>query len=115
MNPRRGLSFALRIARSLEKEAEHARVTLAELKSTIQLCSVSEVFGEMIASRPVLIHAVETEGDSIRPRDYASEFQRSLLPEDSFRAELDALRRHWSEVWSALPREMPRVTWLSMR
>ncbi|HEX5701643.1 MAG TPA: hypothetical protein VFX97_00320 [Pyrinomonadaceae bacterium] len=97
-DPRRGLSFALRIARSLEKEAEHAKVTLSELKSTIQLCSVSDVFGEMIASRPVLIHAVETKGDSVRPRNYAREFQRSLLPEDSFRAELDALRRHWSEA-----------------
>ncbi|HEX6186935.1 MAG TPA: hypothetical protein VFZ40_02550 [Pyrinomonadaceae bacterium] len=98
VNPRRGLSFAVRIARSLEKEAEHAAVTLSELKSTIRLCSVSDVFGEMIASRPVLIHAVEPAGDSIQPRNYLREFQRSLLPEDSFRAELDALRRHWSEV-----------------
>ena len=98
VNPRRGLSFALRIARSLEKEAEPAAVTLSELKSTIQLCSVSDVFGEMIASRPVLIHAVEAEPDAIRQRDYANEFQRTLSQQDSFRAELDALRRHWSEA-----------------
>ena len=97
VNPRRGLSFALRVARSLEKEAEHAAVTLAELKLTIRLCSASEVFGEMIASRPVLIHAVETEGNSTRPRN-TNEFPQPLSPEDSFRAELDALRRHWSEV-----------------
>jgi glutamate-ammonia-ligase adenylyltransferase len=98
VNPRRGLSFALRIARSLEKEPEHAAVTLSELNSTIQLCSVSDVFGEMIASRPVLIHAVEAEADAIRQRDYASEFRRTISPQASFRAELDALRRHWSEA-----------------
>lgn len=102
VNPRRGLSFAVRIARSLEKEPEHAAVTLSELKSTIQLCSVSEVFGEMIASRPILIHAVETESDSIRQLDYASEFPGSLSPQDNFRAELDALRRHWSELLVAI-------------
>lgn len=96
INPRRGLSFAFRIARSLEKEAEHAAVSLAELKSAIQLCSVSEVFGEMIASRPVLIHSVKAEADV--NRKHASEFRRAISEQDSFRTELDALRRHWSEA-----------------
>ena len=95
-NPRRGLSFAVRIARSLEKEPEHAAISLAELKSALRLCSVSEVFGEMIASRPVLIHSAKAEADVIRK--HTSEFRRAISEQDGFRTELDALRRHWSEA-----------------
>ena len=98
VNPRRGLSFALRIARSMEKEPEHAAVTLSELKSTIQLCSASDVFGEMIASRPILIHSVKAKADAVRQREEASERSRVISPQESFRAELDVLRRHWSEA-----------------
>ena len=98
VNARRGLTFAMRIARSLEKEPEHATVTLSELKSTIQLCSTSDVFGEMIASRPVLMHSVRAKAGAIPRRDEASEFRPAASAQESFRAELDALRRHWSEA-----------------
>ncbi len=93
VNPRRALSFLLRIARSLDKDAGQSTITLAELQSAIQICSTSEIFGEMIASRPALIHALQTGSQA----GYTSE-HRTISTEKNFRGELDTLRRSWSEA-----------------
>lgn len=97
LNSRRSLSFALRIARSLEKEIARQSIALAEVESMIQLCGASEPMGELIASRPTLVHALITSAEAIRERDYRSEFSSSaLFDQATFQAHLDELRRRWS-------------------
>jgi len=95
LNSRRSLSFALRIARSLEKETTRRSITLAEVESLIHLCAVSEPMGELIASRPVLIHSLTGSAEAIRARDYRSELS-GALDHPTFPTQLDELRRRWS-------------------
>ena len=96
LNSRRGLSFALRIARSLEKEAAPQSITLGEVESLIQLCGASEPMGELIASRPTLLHSVSASAEAVRDRDYRAELSRALIDRPAFSAKLDELRRQWS-------------------
>ena len=96
MNSRRGLSFALRIARSFEKEIAPQSIALAEVESMIQLCGASEPMGELIASRPTLMHALTTSAEAISGRDYRAEFSVAVSAHATFRAQLDELRRRWS-------------------
>jgi [glutamine synthetase] adenylyltransferase / [glutamine synthetase]-adenylyl-L-tyrosine phosphorylase len=96
LNSRRSLSFALRIARSLEKEAAPQSITLAAVESMIQLCGASEPMGELIASRPVLMHALTTSAEAIRACDYRSELSGALSAQPTFQTQLDELRRRWS-------------------
>jgi glutamate-ammonia-ligase adenylyltransferase len=96
LNSHRALSYALRIARSLEKETQRPSLTLAELESLIRLCGVSEPIGELIASRPALIHALATSAEEVRRRDYRSELASVIVEESSFQMLLDEVRRCWS-------------------
>ncbi len=96
LNPRRGLSYALRIARVLEKETEPDSIDLAELESLIRLCSASEPFGELIASRPLLMHSLTVSVAAVRNRDYSAELYVAIDDHSSFQAQLDELRRRWS-------------------
>ena len=96
LNSRRGLSFALRIARSLEKETAPRRVGLAELESLIRLCAASEPMGELIASRPILMQSLTVSAGATQARDYRSEFAAALADRPTFQAQLDELRQQWS-------------------
>ena len=96
LNARRSLSYALRIARSLEKEIAPQSIALTEVEAMMQLCGTSEPMGELIASRPTLMHALTVSAEAIRGRDYRSEFSASLFDQTTFQAQLDELRRHWS-------------------
>jgi glutamate-ammonia-ligase adenylyltransferase len=96
LNSRRSLSFALRIARSLEKETEAKSIGLAGLESLIQLCGTSEPLGELIASRPILMQSLSASAAGIRTRDYRSELLGALADLPTFQAELDELRQRWS-------------------
>jgi glutamate-ammonia-ligase adenylyltransferase len=98
LNSHRALSFATRVASSLDKETEAATVTEAEITSLVRLGGASEFFGEMLASRTSLIHALSADPVMARPRDYLSELRAGVAQQPTFRAELDAVRR----VWSAL-------------
>ncbi len=98
LNSRRALSFAARVASSLGKESEPEATTEAEIRDLVRLCGVSEFFGEMIASRPTLIHSSIVNPPIAQPRDYLRELRGGLDEQQSFRAELHALRRKWSAL-----------------
>jgi glutamate-ammonia-ligase adenylyltransferase len=104
LNPQRALSFAVRVAASLDQESEPETITEAEIASLVQICGASEFFGEMIASRTTLIPAL-TAGpatapsrDCLRARDFLRELRAGVAEQESFRAELDALRRTWAAL-----------------
>lgn len=96
LNSRRALSFAARVASSLDKESEPETITEPEISSLVQLCGASEFFGEMIASRTTLIHALTANAGMARRRDYLTELRAGVTQQQSFRGELNALRRAWS-------------------
>ncbi len=64
----------------------------------VRLCGASEIFGEMIAGRTSLIHAVTANPGMAHPRDYLDELRTDVVHQQSFRAELNALRRKWSAL-----------------
>jgi glutamate-ammonia-ligase adenylyltransferase len=96
LNAHRALSFATRVASSLDKENEPEPISEPEIISLVHLCGSSEFFGEMIASRTTLIHALTANAGMAHRRDYLTELRAGVTPQQSFRAELDALRRTWS-------------------
>ncbi len=98
LNSHRALSFTTRVASSLDKEHEPATITQPEINSLVQLCGASEFFGEMIASRTTLIHALTANAGMAQRRDYVTELRAGVTQQQSFRAELDALRRTWSRL-----------------
>jgi glutamate-ammonia-ligase adenylyltransferase len=98
LNSRRALSFATRVASSLDKESEPENITEAEIGSLVKLCGASEFFGEMIASRTALIHALTANPGIAQPRDYLRELRAGVADQESFRAELDVLRRTWAAL-----------------
>ena len=98
LNAHRALSCAARIASSLDKGSEPETITEDEVTSLVQLCGVSEVFGEMIAGRPALIHALTNNPVPGGKRDYVAELRADIVRQPDFGAELDALRRSWSQA-----------------
>jgi len=98
LNPHRALSFATRVASSLGKESEPGTITRKEIESLVRICGSSEFFGEMIASRTALIHALVANPEMYQTRDYLQELRAGVPAGQSFRAELDGLRRKWSAL-----------------
>jgi glutamate-ammonia-ligase adenylyltransferase len=96
LNSQRALSFATRVASSLDKESEPEPITEPEINSLVRVCGASEFFGEIIASRPVLIHALATNAGTAQRRDYLTELRAGVTQQQSFRGELNAFRRAWS-------------------
>ncbi|MFN2576278.1 MAG: hypothetical protein ABR607_01155 [Pyrinomonadaceae bacterium] len=97
-NPTRAMSFANRIAAALEKDNEAEAINERQLASLIRLCDASEFFGDMIASRPSLIHALPGTGEPMLQRDYQRELVGEIGEETTFGAELTALRLKWSQL-----------------
>ncbi len=96
LNSQRALSLVTRVASSLGKENESETITRAEIDSLVILCGASEFFGEMIASRSTLIHALTANPSMTAKHDYAAELVAAVKTHTSFRSGLDALRRKWS-------------------
>ena len=96
LNSHRALSLATRFASSLDKTGEPQTVTEREIESLVRLCGASEFFGEMIAGSPALIHALTTDARTVQLRDHLSELTASVNEQQTFSAELRALRRTWS-------------------
>jgi glutamate-ammonia-ligase adenylyltransferase len=96
LNPHRALKLISRIASSLDKSNAKIELSAAHLDALVRLCGVSEFFGEMIAGRPRLIHAVACE-ENIE-HDYRSLLRAAVEKEGSFRAEMAALRSAWAEL-----------------
>lgn len=96
LNSQRALSLAMRFATSLDKASEPQTITQSEIESLARLCGASELFGEIMAGSPALIHALTTDAVTVQGRDHLRELTAGVTPQQSFRAELDALRRRWS-------------------
>ena len=96
------------MAGSLDKQSgpatESGTITEAEIASLVQLCGASEFFGEMMASRTALIPALTASPatapsrDCLRARDFLCELRAGVAGQESFRADLDALRRTWAAL-----------------
>ncbi|HYO99245.1 MAG TPA: hypothetical protein VER76_03440 [Pyrinomonadaceae bacterium] len=98
LNTRRALSYTARVAASLDKSNADVELSEESLRALVQLCGASEYFGEMIASNPALIPALTTGVEAVGERDYRALLRREIDRESSFRAELIALRRTWSQL-----------------
>ncbi|MBV9959829.1 MAG: hypothetical protein JO360_15495 [Acidobacteria bacterium] len=96
LNRPRALKLLARIASSLDKSNLRAALTRAQLDALVQLCGVSEFFGELIAGHPSLVSAVACEESEVP--DYRALLRAAVEREASFRAELAALRRAWAEL-----------------
>lgn len=97
-NPARAMSFTNRIAAALEKDDNANVINEEQLRALIHLCDASEFFGEMIASRPSLIHALPVSAEIVPARDYQREMMDEIANETTFGAELTALRLKWSQL-----------------
>jgi [glutamine synthetase] adenylyltransferase / [glutamine synthetase]-adenylyl-L-tyrosine phosphorylase len=95
LNAHRALSFAARVASSLDKTNEPETIDEAEIESLVRVCGASEFLGEIIASNPSLIHALTADVEVVRRRDHFRDLSDEVTLQESFRAELDALRRIW--------------------
>jgi [glutamine synthetase] adenylyltransferase / [glutamine synthetase]-adenylyl-L-tyrosine phosphorylase len=91
LNPPRAISHLTRFAASLDKESEPLLVSDCEIRRLVQLCGVSEFFGEMIASRPSLVHVLSGDEQHV-----SFELTSAVEHQETFADELDALRRAWS-------------------
>jgi glutamate-ammonia-ligase adenylyltransferase len=98
LNSHRALSCLARVAGSLDKESAPENINESELNTLVKLCGVSEVFGEMIAGRTALIHALAKTSVIESHRVKSFELHSTITAQQDFGAELDALRRSWSEV-----------------
>ena len=95
LNPQRALLQTARFASSLDKCSEQIEIALENLIALVNLCGVSEFFGEKVAGNPLLITEFESQSRLVR-RDYRAILRSSIDPQQSFAAELSAFRREWS-------------------
>jgi glutamate-ammonia-ligase adenylyltransferase len=98
LNARRALAYVARVAASLDKSNTVVELSEAHLRVLVRLCGASEFFGEMIASNPALINSLLTSVEAVRERDYRALLRAEIDRERSFRQELIALRRAWSQL-----------------
>lgn len=97
-NPHRALMLTARVAASLEKSEGRIELSEGNLVSLVQLCGVSEFFGEMLASSPSLTSSLATAKPPPRRRDYRALLRAAIDPEKNLSAELSVLRREWSRL-----------------
>ena len=97
-NPTRATAFLNRIAAALEKDDGAPAINEEQLGSLIHLCDASEFFGDMIASRPSLIHALPVNAEIMSRRDYQRGLMDEIANETALGAELTALRLKWSQL-----------------
>ena len=98
LNPHRALVHAVRIAASLEKTDRRFHFTQTNLRTLMNVCGVSDFFAEMIAANPALIGSLGASADDALRRDYRAILRSAIDAENSFPAELAALRHKWAEL-----------------
>jgi glutamate-ammonia-ligase adenylyltransferase len=98
LNERRALMLASRVASSLDKSQADVRLSLERTKALVRLCGASERFGDMIAANPSLISTLPVEDTEEHEADSSALLLRAVEGEDSFGAELAALRRAWAAL-----------------
>ena len=98
LNPHRALVHAARIAASLEKTDRQLHLTQTNLRTLMRVCGASDFFAEMIAANPALISSLGASVDDALRRDYRAILRAAIDAENSFPAELAALRHKWAEL-----------------
>jgi glutamate-ammonia-ligase adenylyltransferase len=96
LNPKRALILAARVASSLDKSVADASLSFESLDALVRFCGASEMFGEMLASNPSLIASLPVQSAQVVRRDYRARLTEAVTGEESFGAELAALRRAWA-------------------
>jgi glutamate-ammonia-ligase adenylyltransferase len=94
LNPARAISSATRVAIAWDKEPQPAKIVPAQVRKLVRLCGASDFFGDLIASRPALIHSLAI--DKRRLDGISLDEFESTAAESSFGAALDELRRRWA-------------------
>jgi glutamate-ammonia-ligase adenylyltransferase len=94
-NPQRALILTTRVAASLGKSDGSAELSEDALTGLVRLCGVSEFFGELMASNPLLVASLGGEQRRLRRRDYRALLRARVESEKSFAGELSCLRREW--------------------
>jgi glutamate-ammonia-ligase adenylyltransferase len=97
LNPQRATALVLRVAASLDKESKSFEFSQDEIRLLVHLGGVSEYFGEMLATRPALIHSLHDEHPAA-PAGF-DELIRCVTSAPGVGAELDTLRRIWSSLF----------------
>ena len=98
LNATRSLAHAVRIAESLEKTELQLSLSDDNLSALMTLCGASDFFAEMIASNPSLIEGLGKHSSQALRRDYRAVLRAAIDREDSFSAELSALRLTWAAL-----------------
>jgi glutamate-ammonia-ligase adenylyltransferase len=102
MNPHRALLLTARIASALDKSPDPIELSKQNVNSLVSLCGASEFFGEMVASNPALITALNNEPALATGADHGTDYRAilraSINREGNLSAELSALRCAWSAL-----------------
>ncbi|HTG93570.1 MAG TPA: hypothetical protein VL866_13350 [Pyrinomonadaceae bacterium] len=98
LNATRSLAHAVRIAESLEKTELQLSLSDDNLSTLMTLCGASDFFAEMIASNPSLIEGLGKHSSQALRRDYRGVLRAAIDRENSFSAELTALRLTWAAL-----------------
>jgi glutamate-ammonia-ligase adenylyltransferase len=98
LNPHRALVQTARIAASLEKTDRQLHLAPANLEMLMRAAGSSDFFAEMIAANPSLINSLDVTAASALRRDYRAILRAAIDAENSFPAELAALRHKWAEL-----------------
>ncbi|HEY0380025.1 MAG TPA: hypothetical protein VGC87_24135 [Pyrinomonadaceae bacterium] len=100
LNRRRALTYASRVASSLDKASGEIRFSPAHLKALVRLCGASELFGEIIAGNPALILALPAGGapEEESARDYRALLTEAVESSETFGAGMAQLRRAWARL-----------------
>ncbi|MGB9179777.1 MAG: hypothetical protein WCB68_11080 [Pyrinomonadaceae bacterium] len=96
LNPHRALMLVARVASSLDKWPAQFNISEKSLDALVRLCGASEYFGDMIAGNPSLINALPAQASDVAARNYRALLFEAVEAEQSYRAELSALRRAWA-------------------
>jgi glutamate-ammonia-ligase adenylyltransferase len=98
LNPHRSLVNAVRVSASLDKSPEQVELTRDDLQSLMHLCGVSDFFTEIIAANPALISVLSARASDCLRRDHRAILRAAIDAENSFSAEMAALRLKWAEL-----------------
>lgn len=98
LNPHRALVHAARIAASLEKTDHRLHLSQANLRTLMRVCGSSDFFTDMIAANPALIGTLGAPVETALRRDYRAILRAAIDAENTFPAELAALRLKWAEL-----------------
>ena len=98
LNPHRALVHAARVAASLEKTDRQLHLSQTNLRALLKVCGSSDSFADMIAANPALIGSLGTSPLRTLRHDYRAILRSAIDAENSFPAELAALRLKWAEL-----------------